>query len=189
MISTGLRNNRFVYFRRSLKRKNLWHSPAQKGKVRWGAKHSPPANMSSSSATIAEQMMQRHLQLGMQRQPQTNKALLQRSFTLQLLLATSEQDAAHNATTHHQAINQSLCKMHQEPATQQVKEKRVARAHAHEARAELLLREKIDPGPLISTLERILPLHFKIRRISDKPESHRSALARAISAFIFAHTS
>ena len=30
-------------------------------------------------------------------------------------------------------INQSLCKMHQQPATQQVKEKRVARAHAHEA--------------------------------------------------------
>ena len=34
------------------------------------------------------------------RQPQTNKALLQRSFTLQPLLATSEQDAAHTATHH-----------------------------------------------------------------------------------------
>ena len=33
-------------------------------------------------------------------------------------------------------INQSLYKMHQQPATQQVKRKRVARAHAHEARAE-----------------------------------------------------
>ena len=66
------------------------------------------------------------------REPQTNKALLQRSFTLQPLLATSEQDAAHTAT-HHQAINQSLYKMHQQPATQQVKEKRVARAQAHEA--------------------------------------------------------
>ena len=76
---------------------NLWHSPSQNGKVRWGAKHSPPANMSSGSATIAEQMI---LQLGMQRQPQTNKALLQRSFKLQPLLATLEQDAAHTATHH-----------------------------------------------------------------------------------------
>ena len=70
------------------------------------------------------------------RQPQINKALLQRSFSLQPLLATSEQDAARSATNH-QAINQSLCEMHQTPATQQVKEKRIARAHAHEARAEL----------------------------------------------------
>ena len=68
-------------------------------------------------------MIQRHLQLGMQRQPQTNKAMLQRSFTLQPLLATSGQDAAHNAA-HHQAINQSLCGTHQQPAMQQVKENR-----------------------------------------------------------------
>ena len=41
------------------------------------------------------------------RQPQTNKALLQRSFTLQPVPATSGQDAVHNAALH-QAINQSV---------------------------------------------------------------------------------
>ena len=50
---------------------------------------------------------------------------------------------------------------------QQVKEKRAARAHAHEARAErslnfTQLREKIGSGPPISTLECILQLDFKI---------------------------
>ena len=82
--------------------------------------------------------MQRHLLLGMQLRPQTIKALMQRSFTFRPLLATSWQDAVNNSA-YHQAINQSCSGMDQQPATQQVKEKRVARAHAHEARAERVI--------------------------------------------------
>ena len=113
---------------------DLWHSPSQKGKVRWGAKHSPPANMS----TGREQMMQRNLQVGMQRQSinslrQTKHCCKDLSH-YSLACNSGAEHIAHTAT-HHQAINQSLCKMHQQPATQQVKEKRAARAHAHEARA------------------------------------------------------
>ena len=57
--------------------------------------------------------------------------------------------------------------MHQKPATQQVKEKRVAIAHAHEARAARIIEfdaaaEKTASAPLISTLRCIMQLDFKI---------------------------
>ena len=48
---------------------DLWHSPSQKGKVRWGAKHSPPADMSLGRQPIWKQMMERQLQLRMQKKP------------------------------------------------------------------------------------------------------------------------
>ena len=48
--------------------------------------------------------------------------------------------------------------------------------------------KKIASEPLNSTLECILPLDLKIRRISDKPENHRSTLAPAITASPSAHT-
>ena len=78
--------------------------------------------------------MQRHLLLGMQKWSQTNKALMQGSFTLRPLLATSWQDAV-NDSAYHQAINQSRSRMDQQPAKQHVKEKRVAKARGHETPA------------------------------------------------------
>ena len=50
------------------------------------------------------------------------------------------------------------------------------------------LRGKIASGPLISTLECILQLDFKISRISDKPDNHRNSLTLAVLPSIFAHT-
>ena len=89
---------------------NLWHSPSQKGKVRWGAKHSPPADMSIGRQQIWKQMMERPLQLRMQKKPQTNhNQPVQRSFTLQPLLATAWQDDVYS-TAYHQAVNHTLQK-------------------------------------------------------------------------------
>ena len=76
------------------------HEPRQSNNMRADDAETPPGGHAETA----------------NRQPQKNKALLQRSFTLQPLLARSEQDAARTAT-HHQAINQSLCQMHQQPAT------------------------------------------------------------------------
>ena len=84
--------------------------------------------------------MQRHLQVGMQRQPidslrQTKHCCKDLSHCSPCLQHQSRM----LCTLQHIIRHQSLCKMHQQPATQQVKEKRVARAHAHEARAERII--------------------------------------------------
>ena len=60
------------------------HEPRQSNNMRADDAETPPGGHAETA----------------NRQPQTNKALLQRSFTLQPLLATLEQDAAHTATHH-----------------------------------------------------------------------------------------
>ena len=84
--------------------------PFPKRKMRWGAKHSPSADMSIGRQPIWKQMMERQLQLRMQKKPQPNyNPPVQRSFTLQPLLATAWQDDV-NSRAYHQAGNHAAQK-------------------------------------------------------------------------------
>ena len=139
--------------------------PFPKRKVRWGARHSPSADVCFGRQPIWKQMMERQLQLRMQKKPMPNyNPPVQRSFTLQPLLATAWQDDV-NSTAYHQAGNHAA----QKPSNLQCSKQKKSELRGPTPTSGSLnftqLREKIVPGPLNSTLECILPLDFQIRRI------------------------
>ena len=150
-----------------------------------GAKHSPPAHMSTGRATILEQMMQRHLLLDMQKRSQTNKAMMQRSFTLpttcNIMAGCCEQ---FSISSGYQSIMQK-----NGPTTCNAASKRKARSEGPRPRGlSGALREK----NCFWTSDFHSGMHpatgFQNLTHLRRSENHRYSLALAILASIFAHT-